>query len=54
MTTLALIASPGKIRALKIGLVRHLKEIIFLVRRQLRMLVVDDDNFGLPQTTKFR
>ena len=24
MTTLALIASPGKIRALKIGLVRHL------------------------------
>ena len=25
MTTLALIASPGKIRALKIGLVRHLK-----------------------------
>ena len=26
MTTLALIASPGKIRALKIGLVRHLKK----------------------------
>ena len=37
MTTLALIASPGKIRALKIGLVRHLKLRMF-GRNQVSLL----------------